>query len=302
MPPPPPSPMCFPGFEKKKEPKRLTDLIRSNTEKPSALRPSTTLARYQPVSPRPTSGGSGGIRDSLDEEDKDEKLAFDSDLEAYEEVRALPSDSRARAIERPTPATPWARWQEACRRSGAYGWGVGKPKLYSDSCSLRKTNATGVSKRTGSRPNLWASDSRSTLVGSAFERKLNDLDVPKERVDSSDRPNDLRRLMEKDTLDCYEENGYLDWINFLLDRAKDSRIVIDARMLVHDKATAFNSMLTAKNSKLIYPPQSIDLIWKDKPARSKERIFVQPLEFTGRRRPIYKYFNCYGSGSSTWYS
>ena len=54
-------------------------------------------------------------------------------------------------------------------------------------------------------------------------------------------------------------------------------------MLSHEKATLFNTQLTAKSSKLIYPPQNfVDLIWKDKPPKSKEPIFIQPLEFTGK--------------------
>jgi Xaa-Pro aminopeptidase len=67
------------------------------------------------------------------------------------------------------------------------------------------------------------------------------------------------------------------------DRVKDSRIGVDARMLAHEKAVLLNTQLTAKNSKLIYPPQNfVDLIWKDKPPRSKEPIFMQPMEFTGK--------------------
>lgn len=339
------------------------------------------------------SGASRGIRDdSLEEEDEDEKLAFDSDSEAYEEVRALPTDSKARLVRGNTGRSKVSAVTMSRANSGdsagtkpggqsakwGYGWGQGKPNkdrerekdavldrkdsmdplprppLYSsDSRSSKKTNATAVSKRSASRPNLWATDSQSTLVGSAFERKLNDLEVPKEKVDTSDRLSDLRRLMAKDTLDYYivpsedahqseyvadtdkrrewisgftgtagqaivskttaylvtdsrywiqaqteldpnwhlipagSHDGPKDWIDFLLDRAKDSRIGIDARMLSHDKATAFNTKLTAKNSKLIYPPQNfIDLIWKDKPARSKERIFVQPLEFTGKEAAV----------------
>jgi Xaa-Pro aminopeptidase len=78
-------------------------------------------------------------------------------------------------------------------------------------------------------------------------------------------------------------DGPKDWIDWLIDRVRDSRIGIDARMLSHEKAATFNAQLTAKSSKLIYPPQNfVDLIWKDKPMRSREPIFVQPMEFTGK--------------------
>lgn len=54
-------------------------------------------------------------------------------------------------------------------------------------------------------------------------------------------------------------------------------------MISHDKATRLNSQLTAKGSKLIFPPQNfVDLCWKDKPQRSKDSIFIQSIEFTGR--------------------
>lgn len=81
-------------------------------------------------------------------------------------------------------------------------------------------------------------------------------------------------------------DGPKDWVEWLVDRAKDSRIGIDARMLSHAKAAELNNQLSSKGSKLIYPPQNlIDLIWKDKPLRSKEPIFIHPMEFTGKSTP-----------------
>jgi Xaa-Pro aminopeptidase len=54
-------------------------------------------------------------------------------------------------------------------------------------------------------------------------------------------------------------------------------------MISHEKATLLNSKLAARSSKLVYPPQNlVDLIWKDKPAKSKESIYTQPMEFTGK--------------------
>ena len=267
MPPPPPPPLCFPGFSKKKEPKRLAaaDLSRSNTEKSQAsarpsTRPSTTRSRSAPGgSPKAVrlernmsdstvntmrTKSSARARDALDEEDEDEKLAFDSDSEAYDDVPMVPNASKARLVRGDTgrskaTATTMSRQNSgdsAGTRGGAspasakwgYGWGVGKPKdsqrekdavlavgrkdsmdplprppllHHSDSKSSKRSGATAVSKRSASRPNLWASDSQSTLVGSAFERKINDIEVPKEKVDTSERLNELRRLMAKDTLD-----------------------------------------------------------------------------------------------------
>lgn len=66
------------------------------------------------------------------------------------------------------------------------------------------------------------------------------------------------------------------------DRVKDCRIGIDARMLPHDKATLLNSKIGALNSKLVFPPQNlVDLVWQDKPVKSKDPVFLQPREFTG---------------------
>lgn len=73
-----------------------------------------------------------------------------------------------------------------------------------------------------------------------------------------------------------------DWKSWLTERANEARVGIDARMIEHREATSLNLELQKKKSKLVYPPQNlVDLIWQDKPIRSKESIFVQPLNFTG---------------------
>lgn len=50
------------------------------------------------------------------------------------------------------------------------------------------------------RPALYPSESSSTLVGSALERKVNDVDTFK-RFDTTERLDSLRELMKKDSLD-----------------------------------------------------------------------------------------------------
>lgn len=53
-------------------------------------------------------------------------------------------------------------------------------------------------------------------------------------------------------------------------------------MLSHEKAVLLNAQLQSKSSKLHYPPQNlVDLIWKEKPPRSKAPIFVQPMKLAG---------------------
>ncbi|OBZ70561.1 putative Xaa-Pro aminopeptidase P [Grifola frondosa] len=217
-----------------------------------------------------------------------------------------------------------------------------------------KSNTTKASGKSGKsavalkRPALYPSESSSTLVGSAYERKRNDVDHIPERIDSGPRLESLRALMEKDSLDYYiipsedahgseyiaindkrrewisgftgsagqaiisKTSAYLitdsrywiqarhqldnnwvlveggavggpkDWVDWLLDRAKDSKIGIDARLISYEKASALNNKLRDRDSKLFYPPQNlVDLIWREKPPRSREPIFVQPLEFAG---------------------
>ncbi|KAH9932540.1 uncharacterized protein B0H18DRAFT_1083271 [Fomitopsis serialis] len=194
-----------------------------------------------------------------------------------------------------------------------------------------------------------ASDSVDTLVGSAYERKVNDLDPIPERVDTRDRLDALRSLMAKENLDYYvipsedahgseyvaindkrrewisgftgssgqaiisRNNAYMvtdsrywvqaqqqldhnwilikagspegpkDWAEWLVDRSRDTRIGLDARMISHEKASTLNPLLHTRSSKLVYPPQNmVDLIWAEKPSRSKEPVYVQPYELTGK--------------------
>lgn len=68
----------------------------------------------------------------------------------------------------------------------------------------------------------------------------------------------------------------------LQDRVNDSRVGVDARMISNETAQQFYPLLQTKKSKLVYPSQNlIDLIWVNKPVRPKNKIFVQPIEYTG---------------------
>nr|VWP01223.1 Succinate-semialdehyde dehydrogenase (EC [Ganoderma boninense] len=212
-----------------------------------------------------------------------------------------------------------------------------------------KSTTTKASGRSGGRPTLYPSESSSTLVGSALERKIRDEDPVVDRPDTTSRLDSLRNLMRTHDLDYYvipsedshgseyiaphdkrrewisgftgsagqavvsmrsaylitdsrywlqageqlDQNWVLveaggpstnfkDWTEWLIDRAKDTKIGIDARLISFQAATALNNALKPKNSKLHYPPQNlVDLVWREKPARSREPIYVQPKEFTG---------------------
>ena len=68
----------------------------------------------------------------------------------------------------------------------------------------------------------------------------------------------------------------------LQDRVNESRVGLDARMISNEAAQQLYPLLQAKKSKLVYPSQNlVDLVWEGKPARSKNKIFVQPIEYTG---------------------
>lgn len=216
----------------------------------------------------------------------------------------------------------------------------------------RETSRTHASRSTAPkpmRPPLQPQDSTSTLVGSAYERKLNDRGSIPEKPDTTDRLDDLRKFMQKDDLDYYivpsedahqseyvapsdkrreyicgfsgsagtaivsksraylvvdsrywiqareqvddnwdviqaGQNGQKDWIEWLAGRlSKGSRIGIDARMIAHEKAQAINTKISRLDSKLVYPSQNlVDLVWKDKPAKPREPLYIQPIEYTGK--------------------
>ncbi|GJJ09346.1 hypothetical protein Clacol_003568 [Clathrus columnatus] len=73
-----------------------------------------------------------------------------------------------------------------------------------------------------------------------------------------------------------------DWLDYIQRCSKDSRIAIDPRHVSHRIAVDLRERLRACNSKLIFPEHNmIDAIWRGRPYRSKEMIFIHPLQFTG---------------------
>lgn len=58
---------------------------------------------------------------------------------------------------------------------------------------------------------------------------------------------------------------------------------MDARMVSWAKASALNSAVQKLGAKLVFPSQNlVDLVWKSKPPRSKEPIFIQSRRFAGQ--------------------
>ncbi|KAF7327219.1 Creatinase aminopeptidase [Mycena kentingensis (nom. inval.)] len=71
----------------------------------------------------------------------------------------------------------------------------------------RGSTSSGSRRTQNSQTNLQRNDSNSTLVGSdtrsAYNRKINDVDVPLKQIETSSRLESLRELMIKDKLDYY---------------------------------------------------------------------------------------------------
>ncbi|KAG9316900.1 putative creatinase/aminopeptidase [Chiua virens] len=371
-PPPPPPPMCFPFSSNKSRHREASPLIRTDSEKSEIAshnsdnrshrshRSDGRSSNRSHQSGRLVRSGSYSTTRTLSDP---EKLEFDSDSEAYD-VPPLPNNNSKLSQVSPIDTKPsLVRADSKKSTKWGYGWGVGKvrdrerdllersPSVSSQRSPPQYNSPTRTSSRSSGskRPAFFSNDSSSTLVGSALERKL-EMGSIKERVDTSDRLDQIRKLMMKDGLDYYviptedphqseyvaisdkrrewisgftgsagqaivsktaaylvtdsrywlqareelDPNWYLipagavdapkDWADWIVDRARDAKIGIDARMISHEKATQMISKLnTIKGSKLVFPPQNfVDLCWKEKPLRSKDPIFVQPSDFTGR--------------------
>ena len=78
-------------------------------------------------------------------------------------------------------------------------------------------------------------------------------------------------------------DGPRDWQAFVLSRVQEgSRVGLDARMISWAKASALNSAISKAGAKLVFPAQNlVDLVWKTRPARSKDLIFKQPRKYAG---------------------
>jgi Xaa-Pro aminopeptidase len=219
-PPPPPPPLCLPFRSKK--PKRVTALAQSEKGSyshhsygsfPDSRNVSNyDLRRQDSYSPTATLNSKTSFAKTISE-----------DSESYDVP--LP-------VKEPSPVTP----KRNDSKKWGYGWGVGKEKereaeKYSAANMTRrdsggstdsaeslggKTPPPGypdrpnVSRRESSRsngsrstprPGFHGNDSSSTLVGSALERKVNDVESVREKVDSGPRLEDLRKQMAKDNLD-----------------------------------------------------------------------------------------------------
>ena len=218
-PPPPPPPLCLPFRSKK--PKRVTTLAHSEKGSyshhsygsfPDSRNSSNhDLRRQDSYSPTATLNSKTSLAKSG---------LISEDTESYNVP--LP-------VKEPSPVNS----KRSDSKKWGYGWGMGKEKdtgKHSAENMVRKDSGGSTSSgetlsartpppsspdrpnvsrqssrsngtRSTSRPGLHGNDSSSTLVGSALERKINDVESVRERVDTGPRLEDLRKQMAKDNLD-----------------------------------------------------------------------------------------------------
>ena len=230
-PPPPPPPMCFPFSNNRSRFKEASPLMHTDSEKSdyhsfrSDNRSHHSQHSADRFSPRSRSSGklvrsgSCSTTRTLTSDRGQENLQFDSDSEGYD-VPALPNNrspsSKVSHLSRDPSKASLVRTDSKRSAKWGYGWGLGKTKERERDileCSpsprsgtppppqydspTRKSSRSSRSRR----PPFYSNDSSSTLVGSAFERKLADVESIKEHIDTADRLEQLRKLMVKDNLD-----------------------------------------------------------------------------------------------------
>ena len=130
------------------------------------------------------------------EAEMNEKSSSQLDLPLYQPV--VRRDSKSTQASRSTQRT-----QDSNRTQDTYRTQVSQHS--------KETYRSNESRSTAPKPRppllgggssqLFRHDSTSTLVGSAFERKINDTESIREKPDTTSRLDDMRRLMLKDNLD-----------------------------------------------------------------------------------------------------
>jgi Xaa-Pro aminopeptidase len=217
--PPPPPPLCLPFRSKK--PKRVTTLAHS--EKGSYGHNS-----YGSFQDSPNSS-----RHDLRHQDSYSPTATITSKTSLAKSGLISEDSESYNVPLPVKEPSPVSTKRSDSKKWGYGWGAGKEKEreYSAANMVRKDSGgstssaetlagkspspgypdrPNVSRQSSSRsngtrfsprPGIHGNDSSSTLVGSALERKINDVESVREKIDTSPRLEDLRKQMAKDNLD-----------------------------------------------------------------------------------------------------
>lgn len=173
--------MCFPSRSKK--PKRVTTLAQSekgsySRSSLSGSRNSSGLSRQDTCSSNQTLNSKSGRSKKISE-----------DTESYQVPLPVPDPKSS--------------------RKRGYGWGVGSGQHVARGMARKDSSGSSSSAdspdrgqvsrqssyRSSVRPGIHGNDSSSTLVGSALERKINDVESVREKVDSGPRLENLRKKM-----------------------------------------------------------------------------------------------------------
>jgi Xaa-Pro aminopeptidase len=218
-PPPPPPPLCLPFRSKK--PKRVTTLAQS--EKGSYGHHSYGSF---PDSPN-------GSHFDLSRQDSFSPTATVTSKTSFPRAGLISEDSESYDVPLPIKEPSPVKSKRSDSKKWGYGWGAAKEKereldKHSASSIVRKDSGGSTSSaettsaktpspdrpnvsrqsssrssgsRPSHRPGFHGNDSSSTLVGSALERKVNDVESVREKIDTSPRLDDLRVQMAKDNLD-----------------------------------------------------------------------------------------------------
>lgn len=234
-PPPPPPPLCFPSFSRKpREPKHL-DLVRANSGKSSGFRDSSSTLNFDPDEEKYDIDGPELPNESKTKLSRgdtiksksntlmraDTKLSTPSkwgygwgigkmkqderELVKQESMEPLPRPplyhSNTRTSNRSNQSRQSNQSKESNQSRQSNQSKESGQSRQSNRSNQSKGSAASGSKKSPLRPPFWPNDSQSTLVGSAFERKVADVESIKERVDTSSRLDEMRKLMAKDNLD-----------------------------------------------------------------------------------------------------
>lgn len=205
-PPPPPPPLCLPFRSKK--PRRVTTLAAS--EKGSHSHHSQTSFPDSRISSTNNLRSSSSTltldQDLITEDSENYNVSLPgSQHEPPKKWRHVWGTSKAGGAKgERTPATTMSRKDSSGSSSSTDSRAANTPSRgHSDQQPSLSRNSSSRSNglRSAPRPGIHGNDSSSTLIGSALERKINDVESVREKVDTGSRLIDLRALMAKDNLD-----------------------------------------------------------------------------------------------------
>jgi len=147
------------------------------------------------------------------EAEVNEKSASQLDLPLYQPVvrRDSKSTQASRSTQRSEEShrtTDTHRTQSSHRTQGSHQTqDTQRTQLSQHSKQSKDTYRSSGSRSTAPKPRpplghtLYPQDSTDTLVGSGFERKINDVETIRIKPDTTDRLDEMRRMMAKDNLD-----------------------------------------------------------------------------------------------------